>query len=104
MNREQAVAMSIEGCAYRVVGSLRVIVAVETQTLKITIQRRAGKCWIIDDDGGGIRYLTGVLRSASGIYHVAGDTLSILDEVMPILPENYQHLFIPECNDWLPLC
>lgn len=100
LNLEQAIAASHERCACRIVGSLRVIVAMELQTLNVCVQRRVSKRWIIDDDGGGIRYLPGVLRGASGIYHIAGDTLFRLNTVRTMLPEHYRLLLVPECDDW----
>ena len=100
LNLGQAIAASDTHLACRVVGDLRVIVDRRQVPLKIHIQRRSKTHWIIDDDGGGIRYLAGVLRDAAGSYSCASDDLTCVSQIQACLPPRYQALLLPDSNDW----
>lgn len=100
LNLEQAMAASSSCLAYRVVGDRRVIVDRGQELLTIQIQCKAKTHWIADDDGGGVRYLAGVLRDGAGRYlYVSGD-VTCIPQIRAYLPLGYQALLLPECDDW----
>ncbi len=100
MNLEQAITASSSRLACRVVGNRRVIVARGQELLTISIQRKAKLHWIIDDDGGGVRYLAGVLRDDAGRYLYASDDVTCIPQIRAYLPRRYHTLLLPECDDW----
>lgn len=102
MNLEQALAASCHHLAYRQVGDRRVIVDCGQAFLTIHIQRRLKRCWIADDNGGGVRYLAGVLRDDMGSYLslCLSDGLSAIERTRVLLPLCYQALLLPACDDW----
>lgn len=100
MNLEQTIATSCRCLACRVVGDQRVIVEYRRELLIIQIQRRLKKSWITDDNGGGIRYLMGILRDGTGRYLCISDDLSDIVWMRAYLPLRYQTLLLPECDDW----
>lgn len=55
-----------------------------------------------DDDGGGVRYLAGVLRDGMGRYLAlcSSDDLSDIELIRSLLPACFQTLLIPASNDW----
>jgi hypothetical protein len=100
LNLEHAIAASCHQLAYRVVGDRRVIVHHQRELLTIQIQRRLKRRWITDDDGGGVRYLEGVMRDATGRYLCKPDNLSDIVRIRAWLPPRYQTLLLPDCEDW----
>jgi hypothetical protein len=100
LNLEHAIAASCHQLACRVVGDRRVIVHHQRELLTIQIQRRSKRRWITDDDGGGVRYLAGVMRDATGRYLCKPDDLSDIVRMRAWLPLCYQTLLLPECEDW----
>ena len=70
--------------------------------LTMCVQRRASKRWIIDDDGGSVRYLAGVLRDGMGryLYLCPSDDLSNIEQFRTLLPFWHQALLLPACDDW----
>jgi hypothetical protein len=102
LNLEQALTRSSHRLACREVSDQRVIVDREQEVLTIHIQRRSKRRWIADDDGGGVRYLTGVLRDDIGRYLslCKSDDLSGIDQIRTLLPLCYQALLLPACDDW----
>jgi hypothetical protein len=100
LNLEQAIAASCCCLAYRVVGDRRVIVGHGRELLIIQIQRRSKRLWIADDDRGGVRYLTGILRDETGRYLCILQDLSDITRMRAWLPISYQALLLPECDDW----
>ena len=81
-------------------GDQRVIVEYRRELLIIQIQRRSKRRWIADDDGGGVRYLTGILRDDTGRYLCIPNDLSDIVWMRVCLPIRYQALLLPECDDW----
>ncbi len=100
MDLEQAIAASSSHLACRVVGNRRVIVGLQQELLTISIQRKAKLHWITDDDGGGVRYLAGVLRDDAGRYLYASGDVTCLPRIRAYLPLCYHTLLLPECDDW----
>ena len=100
LNLEYAIAASCHQLACRVVGDRRVIVHHQRELLTIQIQRRLMRRWISDDDGGGVRYLAGVLRDVTGRFQCKPDDLSDIVRMRAWLPLRYQTLLLPECEDW----
>ena len=100
LNLERAIAASCRCLAYRVVDDRRVIVEYRRELLIIQIQRRSKKRWITDDNGGGVRYLMGILRDDTGRYLCIPDDPSDLVWMRAYLPLRYQALLLPECDDW----
>jgi hypothetical protein len=101
LNLEQAVAASFRCLACRVVDDRRVIVEYRQELLIIQLQRRSNRGWIPDDNGGGIRYLMGILRDGAGRFLCTSDDLSRIAWMSACLPLSYQALMVPECDDWL---
>jgi hypothetical protein len=58
---------------------------------------------MLADQGGGVRYLNGVLRDVDGSWVVACGDLAALESVAHCLPTVYQHLLTPDSDDWQPL-
>ena len=102
LNLEQALASSRHRLACRAVSDRRVIVARGQELLAIHVQRRSKRRWIAADDGGGVRYLAGVLRDGMGryLYLCPLDDLSDIDQIRTLLPPSYQALLIPTSDDW----
>lgn len=100
MNLEQAIAASSSCLACRVVGDRRVIVVRGQELLTIHIQRKAKRHWITDDDGGGVRYLAGIIRDDAGGYLLASGDMACIPQVRAFLPADYHVLLLPECDDW----
>jgi hypothetical protein len=102
LNLEQAIAASCHHLACRQVGDRRVIVDRGQEFLTVHIQRRSKRRWIADDDGGGVRYLAGVLRDDMGryLYLCPSGDLSDIDQIRRLLPLCYQALLLPACDDW----
>src|SRR5690242_20157477 len=96
----QAVGLGQGYGAYRVVGAQRVIVELSTQRLRILVQCRSGRRWMIPDPGGGVRYLNGVLREEDGSWVVACGDLAAVECIANCLPVTYQHLLTPDSDDW----
>ena len=105
LNLEQAIAASSSCMASRVVGDRRVIVHCEQELLMIHIQRKAKMRWIADDDGGGMRYLSGLLRDSMGRYLsiCPSGRLFDIDQIRRLLPLHYQTLLLPTSDDWLAI-
>jgi hypothetical protein len=104
LNLEQALAASRHHLACRRDGDQRVIVDGRQQLLTIHLQRRSGKHWMADDNGGGVRYLMGVLRDGVGSYLSLYplDGLSDIEQIRTLLPTCYQSLLSPVSDDWMP--
>jgi hypothetical protein len=100
MNLEQAIAASNSSLACRVVDDRRIIVDRGQELLTIYIQRKTKMHWIVDDDGGGVRYLAGVLRDGAGRYLYASGDVTRLPQIRAYLPLCYHALLLPECDDW----
>ena len=100
MNLAQAVEASQERSAYRVVGELRILVQFRKQKLRILVQCRSRRHWILTDSDGSVRYLNGVLRDRDGFWVIDGCDIAALDSVAHCLPAAYQHLLVPASNDW----
>ena len=100
MNLIQAIGEGQRCQAYRVVGALRIIVEKNASRIKVQVQCRSGRRWMTTDNGGGVRYLDGVLRDVDGSFVVACSDLSALNAVAQCLPAAYQHLLTPDKNDW----
>ncbi len=100
MNLAQAVEASQERGAYRVVGTLRILVQFGKQKLRVLVQCRNGRRWMLTDSGGGVRYLNSVLRDIDGSWVVEGCDVAALDIVAHCLPAAYQHLLAPDSDDW----
>jgi len=102
LNLEQALAASRHHLACRRDGDRRVIVDGRQQLLTVHLQRRSGKRWMADDNGGGVRYLMGVLRDSVGSYLSLYplDGLSDIEHIRTLLPACYQALLSPACDDW----
>lgn len=100
MKLAQAVEASQEQGAYRVVGTLRILVEYKKQKLRVLIQCLNRRHWILTDSGGGIRYLNGVRRDIDGSWIVDGCDVTALDNVALCFPPAYQHLLIPDSDDW----
>lgn len=103
LNVEQALTASRASLAYRVADNRRIIVEWRGELLLMQIQRRLNRHWVLDDDGGGVRYLAGVLRDGSGRYLYASSDLTCLEGVRSCLPSRDQELFLPESDDWRPM-
>ena len=99
----QAVRLGQAYGAYRVVGPRRIIVELSAQRLRILVQCRSGRHWMLPDHGGGIRYLNGVLREGDGSWVVICGDLAAVESVANCLPATYQHLLTPDSDDWQPL-
>lgn len=82
------------------VGDRRVIVDRRQELLMIYIQRRAKMHWIADDNGGGVRYLVGVLRDDAGRYLFASGDVTSIPQIRAYLPSSYHALLFPERDDW----
>ncbi len=100
MNLAQAVESGQEYGAYRVVGAQRIFVELGVQRLRVLVQCRSRRRWMIPDQGGGVLYLNGVLREVDGSWVVACGTLAALESVAHCLPAVYQHLLTPDSDDW----
>jgi hypothetical protein len=102
MNLVQAIAASSNHLAIRQVGDRRVIVDRGEEFLTVHIQRRSNSRWIADDNGGGVRYLAGVLRDGMGRYLslCSSDGLYDIERIRTVLPLCSQALLLPECDDW----
>ena len=102
MNLGQAIAASSHHLACRQVGDRRVIVDRGGEFLTIHLQRRSKRRWGADDEGGGVRYLTGVLRDGMGRYLslCPSDDLSDIERIRMLLPLCSQALLIPTSDDW----
>ncbi len=103
VNLVQVIGSSQESGASRVVGTQRIVVELGVQRLRVLVQYRSKRRWMISDPGGSIRYLNGVLRDADGSWVVACADLAALVSVAHCLPAGYQHLLAPESDDWQPL-
>lgn len=103
MNVEQALTASRESLACRVADKRRIIVERRGELLLMQIQRRLNKHWVPDDEGGGVRYLAGLLRDDAGRYLYANSDLTGLAGVRSCLPSRDQELFLPESDDWRPM-
>jgi hypothetical protein len=103
VNLVQAAGLGQECGAYRVVGTRRIVVELDAQRLRVLVQCRSKRRWMISDQGGGVRYLNGVLRDVDGSWVVACGNLATLDSVAHCLPAGYQHLLTPDSDDWQPL-
>jgi hypothetical protein len=99
----QAVRSGLEYGAYRVVGAQRIVVELGTQRLRVLVQCRSKRHWMLSDHGGGVRYLNGVLRERDGSWVVACGDLAALESVANCLPSGYQHLLTLDSDDWQPL-
>jgi hypothetical protein len=102
LNLEQALAGSCHRLACREVSDRRVIVDRGQELLTIHVQRWSKGRWIADDNGGGVRYLAGVLRDGMGRYLSLCPSvdLSDIDQIRTLLPLCYQALLLPVCDDW----
>lgn len=100
MNLVQALKASCQQGAYRVVGTLRILVQFRQQRLRVLVQCRSRRRWMLTDSSGGLRYLDGVLRDRDGCWIVACCDLAALDTVVHCLPAVYQHLLTPDSDDW----
>jgi hypothetical protein len=100
LNLVQAVGGGQESSAFRVVGTQRIVVEPGVQTLRVLVQCRFGRRWMIPEIDGGIRYLNGVLKEMDGSWIVACGNLEALDRVAHCLPVAYQHLLTPNSDDW----
>jgi hypothetical protein len=102
MNLGQAIAGSSHHLAIRQVGDRRVIVGRGQEFLTVLIQRRSKSRWIPDDNGGGVRYLAGVLRDGVGRYLSLcfSNGLSDIERIRMVLPLCSQALLLPTCDDW----
>ncbi len=96
----QAVEASQEHGAYRVVGTLRILVQWRKQKLRVLVQRRNGRRWMLTDSGGGVRYLNGVLRDMDGSWVIDGNDVAALDSVALCLPVAYLRLLAPDSDNW----
>ena len=79
------------------------IVARGQELLAIHIQRKAKRHWIIDDDGGGVRYLAGIIRDDAGGYLLASGDMACIPQIRAFLPPYYHALLMPEYDDWQAL-
>lgn len=66
MNLAQAVEASQKQGAYRIIGTLRILVQFGNQELRVLVQCRSRRHWRLIDSGGGVRYLNGVRRDLDG--------------------------------------
>src|SRR6202043_2046419 len=87
LNLERALAGSCHSLACRQVGDRRVVVDRGQELVTVHIQRRSKRHWIADDDGGGVRYLAGVLRDGMGRYLslCPYDDLSAIEQIRALL-------------------
>lgn len=100
MNLVQAVGRDKESSAFRVVGTQRIVVEASGHWLRVLVQCRRGRRWMLPEMNGGIRYLNGVLKEMDGSWIVACGNLEALDRVAHCLPAAYQHLLTPNSDDW----
>ena len=104
LNLEQALAAGDDHLAYRVVDDLRVIVDCQGELLVLQIQRRSKKRhWLLDEEGGQVRYLEGIFHDGPGRYLCILRNLACLVHLEAYLPLRYQALLLPERNDWYPM-
>ena len=84
------------------VGDRRVIVDRGGEFLMVHLQCRSKRRWVAEDDGGGVRYLAGVLRDGMGRYLslCPSDDLSAIERISTLLPLRSQALLIATSNDW----
>jgi hypothetical protein len=102
LNLEQAITASDSSLACRVVDNRRVIVDRGQKLLTIHVQRCAKRRWIIDDEGGGVRYLAGVIRDGMGRYLslCSSNDVSDIEQIRMLLPLRYQTLLVLTSDDW----
>lgn len=100
MKLAQAVEASQEQGAYRIVGALRILLRFGNQELRVLVQRRDRRHWMLTDSGGGVRYLNGVRRDEDGSWVINRCDHAVLGIVAHCLPQEYQHLLAPESDDW----
>ena len=100
MNLAQAVEVSQEQSAYRIVGTLRILVQRGNQKLRVLVQCYNRRHWMLIDSGSSIHYLNGVLRDIDGSWVMGSCNVADLDAIMHCLPIAYQHLLAPESDDW----
>jgi hypothetical protein len=86
-----------------VVGTQRIFVELGEQRLRVLVQCRSGRRWMIPAQSGSVRYLNGVRRDVDGSWVVACGDLAALASVAHCLPAVYQHLLTPDSDDWQPL-
>lgn len=103
MKMVQAVGSGRAYGAYRVVGTQRILVELSARRLRVLVQCRSGRRWMLPDPGGSVRYLNGVLKEMDGSWIVACGDLAAVDSVANCLPAIYQHLLTPDSDDWHPL-
>jgi hypothetical protein len=103
LNLVQALEVSQEHGAYRVVGALRILVQFGKQKLRVLVQCRSRRHWMLTDSSGGVHYLNGVLRERDGSWVAACGDLAALERVEHCLPAMYQHLLTPDSDDWQTL-
>jgi hypothetical protein len=103
VNLAQAIGRGQTNSAYRMVGTQRIVVEWSTQRLRVLVQCWNKRRWMICDQGGGVRYLNGVLRDGDGSWVVAGAGLAALESMAHCLPAAYQHLLAPDSDDWYSL-
>jgi hypothetical protein len=99
----QALEASQEQCAYRVVGTLRILVQRGQQKLRVLIQCRKRRHWMLADVSGGVRYLNGVLRDVDGSWVIGCCDVAALDSIASGLPATYLHLLALNSDDWQSL-
>ena len=102
LDLEQALAASCHRLARRQDGDRRVIVDGGQELLAVHLQRRSRRHWVADDDGGGVRYLAGVLRDGGGRYLCLSPShdLSDIEQIRVLLPTCHQELLSPASDDW----
>ncbi|HEY0755735.1 MAG TPA: hypothetical protein VGD98_17385 [Ktedonobacteraceae bacterium] len=101
MKLAQVVESGQEARVFRIVGAQRMVVELDAHRLRVLVQYRIKRGWMLADHGnGGVRYLNGVLRDVDGSWIVAGQNLAALERLVNCLPTIYQHLLTPESDDW----
>lgn len=100
MKLAQALEAGQEQSAYRVVGRLRILVQFGKQTLRVLVQCRNRRRWVLTDSSGGVRYLNGVFRDIDGSWVIGRCDVAALDIVAHGLPVAYQHLLALNSDDW----
>lgn len=102
LNLEQALAANFHHLACRQIGDRRVIVDRGQEFLTVHLQCRSKRRWVADDDGGGVRYMAGVLRDGMGRYLslCPSDDLSDIERIRTLLPLCSQALLIATSDDW----
>lgn len=100
MKLTQALEESQGQGVYREVGGLRILVQVGKQALRVLVQCRNGRHWVLTDSRGGVRYLNGVLRDSDGSWVIGRCDSAALNIVVHALPVAYQHLLALDSDDW----